>query len=117
MEAMARYLTVPQIPTRHGAPQWHRSVGGLLRNPAYQGQAAYRKTQAVARNRPTKAAHDHRYYPKGVHASTRQRPQTDWLFISVPPIISPRLFARACRQLEANKQQASRKIIPSPKWV
>ena len=62
----------------------------------------------MARNRPTKAAHDHPYYPKGVHASSRQRPQTDWLFLSVPPIISPRLFARASRQLEANKRQASR---------
>jgi site-specific DNA recombinase len=109
MEAIARDLTAQQIPTRQGAPQWHRSVvWGMLRNPAYQGQAAYRKTQAVARTRPTKAAHDHRYYPKGVHSSSRQRPQTDWLFIAVPPIISPRLFARAGRQLEANKRQASR---------
>ena len=109
MEAIARDLTAQQIPTRHEAPQWHRSVvWGMLRHPAYQGQAAYRKTQAVARNRPTKAAHDQRYYPKGVHASTRQRPQTAWLFLSVPPISSPRLFARAGRQLEAHKRQASR---------
>jgi site-specific DNA recombinase len=51
MEAITRHLTAQQIPTRHGAPQWHRSVvWGMLRNPAYQGQAAYRKTQAVARN-------------------------------------------------------------------
>jgi site-specific DNA recombinase len=63
MEAIARYLTAQQIPTRHGAPQWHRSVvWGRLRNPAYKEQAASRKTQAVARNRPTKAAHDHHYY-------------------------------------------------------
>jgi site-specific DNA recombinase len=109
MEAIARYLTAQQIPTRQGAPQWHRSVvWGMLRKPAYQGQAAYRTTQAVARTRPTKAAHAHRYYPKGVHASTRQRPQTDWLFIAVPPMISPRLFAHAGRQLEANKRQAAR---------
>jgi site-specific DNA recombinase len=109
MEAIARYLTAQQLPTRHGAPQWHRSVvWGMLRNPAYMGQAAYRKTQAVARHRPTKAAHDHRYYPKVVHSSARQRPKTDWLFIPVPRIISPHLFARARRQLEANKRQAAR---------
>jgi hypothetical protein len=80
----------------------------MLRKPAYSGQAAYRTTQAVARNRPTKSAHDHRYDPKVVHASAPQRPKADWRFISVPPIISPRLFARASRQLEANKRQASR---------
>jgi site-specific DNA recombinase len=109
MEAIARHLTAQQIPTRHGARQWHRSVvWGMLRNPAYMGQAAYRKTQAVARNRPTKSAHDHRYYPKVVHSSARQRPQADWICIPVPRIISPRLFARASRQLEANKRQASR---------
>ena len=94
MEAMARYLTVPQIPTRHGAPQWHRSVGGLLRNPAYQGQAAYRKTQAVARNRPTKAAHDHPTPPKEsmrVRASGHRRIGS--LSLSLP--LSRRAFLRA----------------------
>jgi site-specific DNA recombinase len=86
----------------------------LLRNPAYMGQAAYRKTQAVARNRPTKSAHDHRYYPTVVHSSARQRPKADWIGIPVPRIISPRLFARASRQLEANKRQASRNNLTLP---
>jgi hypothetical protein len=47
------HLTAAHIPTRRGAPQWERSVvWGILRNPAYTGQAAYRKTQAVPRTRP-----------------------------------------------------------------
>jgi site-specific DNA recombinase len=109
MTAMANRLTAEQIPTRRGASQWHRSViWGRLRNPAYTGQAAYRKTQAVTRNRPTKKAYDGSYYPKQVHSSARQRPQEDWIFIRVPPIISPHLFERARRQLEINKRQSSR---------
>ena len=107
--AIAKHLTAQQIPTRRGAPQWERSVvWGMIRNPAYTGQAAYRKTQSVPRQRPTKLAHDHRYYPKHVNASSRHRPPEDWLFIPVPRIISDPLFARAGRQLEANKKLAPR---------
>lgn len=107
--AMARDLTADQIPTRRGAPQWERSVvWGMLRNPAYTGQAAYRKTQAVSRQRPTKQANDHGFYPKHVHSSARQRPREEWLCIAVPRSISPSLFARAARRLEANKKHAPR---------
>ena len=107
--AIAKALTADHIPTRRGAPQWERSVvWGMLRNPAYTGQAAYRKTQSVSRKRPTKLANDHGFYPKHVHSSSRQRPREDWLIISVPRIISPRLFERAARQLELNKKHAPR---------
>jgi len=107
--AIARVLTADHIPTRRGAPQWERSVvWGMLRNPAYTGQAAYRKTQAVSRQRPTKQANDHGFYPKHVHSSSRQRPQDEWFFISVPRLISSPLFERASRRLEVNKKHAPR---------
>ena len=107
--AIAKDLTADHIPTRRGARQWERSVvWGMLRNPAYSGQAAYRKTQAVSRKRPTKQARDHGFYPKHVHSSTRQRPQDEWLFIPVPRILSPGQFERAARQLETNKKHAPR---------
>ena len=107
--AIARALSADDIPTRRGAPQWERSVvWGMLRNPAYTGQAAYRKTQAVTRQRPTKQANDHGFYPKHVHSSSRQRPRDEWLMIAVPQIISPRLFERTARRLELNKKHAPR---------
>jgi site-specific DNA recombinase len=107
--AIARHLTAAHIPTRRGAPQWERSVvWGILRNPAYTGQAAYRKTQVVPRTRPTKQANDYGYYPKHVNSSSRQRPREEWLFIAVPRIISPPVFARAGRQLAANRQRSPR---------
>jgi site-specific DNA recombinase len=107
--AITRALTADHVPTRRGAPQWERSVvWGMLRNPAYTGQAAYGKTQAVSRQRATKQAHDHSYYPKHVHSSARPRPRDEWLVIAVPQIISQSLFERAARRLETNKKHAPR---------
>jgi site-specific DNA recombinase len=59
--AIARKLTLDRVPTRRDVGRWERSViWAMLRNPAYTGRAAYRKTEAVARARPTKPAHDSR---------------------------------------------------------
>src|SRR5271154_219273 len=45
---LARWLTAQGIPTRTGKTVWDRStVWGMLRNPAYHGQAAYGKTKVA----------------------------------------------------------------------
>src|SRR6266545_6358481 len=45
---LARWLTAQEIPTRTGKRVWDRStVWGMLRNPAYRGQAAYGKTKVA----------------------------------------------------------------------
>jgi site-specific DNA recombinase len=107
--AIARRLTAEQIPTRRDVGQWERSViWARLRNPAYTGQAAYRKTQVVDRKRPTKQARDHSCSPKHVHSSTRDRPQADWIRIPVPALISAEVFQRAPARLEANKRFSPR---------
>jgi site-specific DNA recombinase len=107
--AIARRLTAEQIPTRRDVGQWERSViWAMLRNPAYTGQAAYRKTEVVERKRPTKQARDHSFYPKHVHSSTRDRPQEDWIRIPVPALISKEVFQRAHDRLEANKRFSPR---------
>ncbi len=44
--AIARALTERAVATRTGAAGWSQStVWGMLRNPAYAGQAAYGKTR------------------------------------------------------------------------
>ncbi len=107
--AIARRLTAEQIPTRRDVGRWERSVvWAMLRNPAYTGQAAYRKTEVVERKRPTKQARDHTFYPKHVHSSTRDRPREDWIRIPVPALISEAVFARAHERLEANKRFSPR---------
>jgi len=106
---IARRLTAEQIPTRHDVGHWERSViWTLLRNPAYTGQAAYRKTEVVERKRPTKQARDHSFYPKHVHSSSRDRPKEDWIRIPVPALITEAVFQRAHERLEANNRFSPR---------
>ena len=53
--AITKRINAEQIPTRKQQGPWERStIWGILKNPAYYGQAAFRKTQVVARQRPTK---------------------------------------------------------------
>lgn len=85
-----------------------RVVWAMLRNPAYTGQAAYRKTKVVARNRPTKHARDHTFSPTHVPSSTRDRPQEDWLRIPVPALRSEAVSQRAHERREANKRFSPR---------
>ncbi len=107
--AIARRLTAEQIPPRRDGGRWERAVvWALLRNPAYTGQAAYRKTAVVERKRPTKQARDHSFYPKPVHSSTRDRPREDWRRIPVPALISEAVFERAQERREANKRFSPR---------
>jgi site-specific DNA recombinase len=107
--AIARTLSTEQIPTRRDVGKWERSViWAMIRNPAYTGLAAYRKTQAVERTRPTKQAHDHSFYPKHAHSSSRDRPQEDWIRIPVPALISEAVFQQAHERLEANKRLSPR---------
>src|SRR5262249_16742381 len=107
--AIARRLTAEQVPTRRDVGRWERSVAwAMVRNPAYTGQAAYRKTEVVERKWPTKQARDHNFYPKHVHSSTRDRPVADWIHIPVPALISEAVFQRAQERLEANKRFSPR---------
>jgi len=107
--AIARKLTQDQVPTRRDVGRWERSVlGAMLRNPAYTGRAAYRKTEAVDRARPSKQAYDRNFYPKHVHSSTRDRPPEEWITIPVPAVISEETFQQAREQLAENKRFSPR---------
>ena len=107
--AIARKLTQDRVPTRRDVGRWERSViWAMLRNPAYTGHAAYRKTEAVDRARPTKQAYDRNFYPKHVHSSTRDRPPEEWITIPVPAIISEESFQQARERLTENKRFSPR---------
>jgi site-specific DNA recombinase len=107
--AIARVLSAEQIPTRRAVGKWERSVvWAMVRNPASTGQAAYRKTHAVERLRPTKQARDPSFYPKHAHSSSRDRPPEDWIRIPVPALISEAVFQHAHERLEANKRLSPR---------
>jgi site-specific DNA recombinase len=66
---------------------WHRSViHRMLTNPAYTGKIIFRR------------------YDK----SGNERPKEEWVELSVPPIVSQKLFEKVQTRLRENKQIASR---------
>jgi site-specific DNA recombinase len=104
--AMTRRLRARQVPTRTGKRWWDRtSVWGILKNPAYCGRAAFGKTRAGAprpRLRPQrgKPAAPHRV--QGVYDT----PESEWIGIAVPAIVSAAQFAAAAAQLAENRRLA-----------
>ena len=116
MADLARWLTEQRIPTRKGKAVWDRStVWGMLRNPAYRGQAAYGKTKVQDRHgKPTRTTR-----ARGERHGRRQvrvdEPVEQWLFIPVPPLITDETFALAQERLARNAQFAKRNTrTPGP---
>lgn len=106
---IARRLTQRKVPTRRNFGHWERSVIWLmLKNPAYAGKAAYRKTMLVPRMKPTKLARDNAFYPKRPNSSTRDREKSEWITIPVPAIVAEEVFEKAQIQLQENKKLSPR---------
>ena len=111
INAIARWLTAAPIPTRSGTARWERStVWGLLRNPAYAGQACYGKTVPHPRQRITRPLRQRTTGPRR-NSANRERPRQDWIAIPVPALVSEATFARAQEQLEQNKHHAPRRTL------
>ncbi len=106
---LARWLTEQGIPTRTGKAVWDRStVWGMLRNPAYRGQAAYGKTKVADRHgKPTRATR-----ARGDRRGRRQvrvdEPVDQWMFIAVPALVTDEQFALAEDRLSSNAHFAKR---------
>jgi len=107
--AIARQLTEEKIPSRTGKEYWERSsIWGMLKNPAYMGKAAFRKTRHVQREKLTKPAREHGGYAKHALSSSRDRPKEDWIVIAVPAIIDEKTFHIAQERLQENKKRSPR---------
>src|SRR5882762_6716141 len=103
---VCRRLTQAGEVTRTGKTVWDRSVvWGILKNPAYQGAAAFGKTRQeplrprlrTQRNRPVQ--------PRRA-VSTSDVPPEDWITIPVPALVEPEVFAAVQEQLQENKRHA-----------
>jgi site-specific DNA recombinase len=101
--AIAKEFTQKGYLTRSGKIFWERSViWGMLRNPAYMGKAAFRKTIRVKRIRKTKLAIDSKKPLRSELSSSRERPKEDRIYIPVPAIINKKEFDYAQIRLRAN---------------
>ena len=109
--AIAGLLNEQAIPTCKRRGRWERStVWGMLRNPAYKGQACFGKTTMAPRQRITRPIR----LRGGIasrNSASHERPREDWIPIAVPPIVSEETFALAQERLEANKTHAPRRTI------
>jgi site-specific DNA recombinase len=103
---VARRLQQTGTPSPRGKPYWDRStIWGLLRNPAYMGQAAYGKTKCVARRPRVRAPRGHSLEPR-VPVSTTELPPAEWLRIAVPALVPAALFESVQEQLQQNRAHA-----------
>jgi site-specific DNA recombinase len=115
---LTRWLTESQVPTRTGKTRWDRSVvWGMLRNPAYAGNAVFGKTMTV--NEPAGLNRRARLQGRGTPRTVKtiDRPRDEQITIAVPAIIDEQTFERAAVRLADNKRFATRNTkIPSKAW-
>ncbi len=106
---IARDLGAEGITTRKGLAHWDRStVWGILRNPAYRGQAAFGRHRLT--NRPTRPMRATRMRGErtGRESAREHRAPEDWIMIDVPAIIEEHEFALAEERMQENKRFSTR---------
>jgi site-specific DNA recombinase len=102
---VCRRLKKQRISTRSGRRDWEpATIGGILRNPAYTGQAAYGKTRVGERRprlRPQRGRPEVPRRPGVCYA----RPAEEWIRVAVPALIATDLFETVAEQLRENRQR------------
>ena len=106
---IARWLSERGIPTRTGKAVWDRStVWGMLRNPAYRGQAAFGKTKMSERHgKPTRPTR-RRGERHGRRPARHDQPAEAWTLIPVPALVTGEQFELAQERLVENAHFAKR---------
>src|SRR6266567_2041579 len=101
-----RRLEAARERTRTGKTVWDRAtIGGMLKNPAYKGEAAFGKT-AIEPLRPRLRAQRGRpLQPKRAY-SHHDLPPEQWMSIPVPALVDAALFDAVQEQLQENRQRA-----------
>ena len=103
---VCRRLTQAGELTRTGRTVWDRSVvWGILKNPAYQGTAAFGKTRLEPLRPRLRAQRNRPVQPRRA-VSVSDVPPEDWLPIPVPALVEPEVFAAIEAQLQENKRHA-----------
>jgi len=99
------------IPSPKGKPRWNEaSLLALLRNPAYQGKAAYGKHRSVPRQPRLRPARGQAELPARPYS--RRRVEEPWAWIDVPALVSAEEFAAAAEQRAENR--ARRRACRNP---
>jgi site-specific DNA recombinase len=103
---VCRRLEQAGVHTRSGKTTWDRSVvWGMLKNPAYKGQAAFGKTRVEPFRPPLRPPRGHATHPKRA-VSVSDTTEQEWLWIPVPPLVEDALFEAVQGRLQDNRQRA-----------
>ena len=101
---VCRRLKQQGTPSPKGKAWWDRtSVWGMLKNPAYTGQAAFGKTRVGERRPNLRPQRGQTKTPRRSYSSYDTTP-ADQVSIPVPQLVSAELFAAVQEQLTANRQ-------------
>ena len=100
---IARWLSAQGVTTRTGKTGWNNAtIWGMLRNPAYAGQAAYGKTHATGA--PVRATRQARQRgQRSTRVSREFVSAEEWKSIAVPALVSAEQFELVAQRLERNR--------------
>jgi site-specific DNA recombinase len=116
LREVCRRLAEAGCRTRTGLARWDRTtVCGMLRNPAYIGQAAFGRSRLVParpRLRPIRG----RPWPSRKANTRVPVAREEWIAVPVPALVEPALFAAAQAQLEENRRHR-REGRRRPGWL
>jgi site-specific DNA recombinase len=101
-----RRLKKAGIASPKGKTNWDRTtIWGILKNPAYQGMAAFGKTRRASLRPRLRAQRGRLLQPRRA-VSTFDRPTSEWTLIPVPALVDPDLFEAVQTQLQENRERA-----------
>jgi site-specific DNA recombinase len=102
---VCRRLQARQIPSPKGKPYWDRTtVWGILKNPAYKGQAQFGKTQVGPRRPRLRPLRGKKAQPRRA-VGVYDTPEADRIAIEVPALVSAEVFAAVAEQLLENRRR------------
>jgi site-specific DNA recombinase len=105
---VARWLAEQGIATRTGKAGWNNAtIWGMLRNPAYAGQAAYGKTHATGQP-VSETRHARQRGQRSAHSAREETQPEQWMAIAVPALVSAEQFALVQQQLKRNSRFSPR---------
>jgi len=92
--------------TRTGKTVWDRAtICGMLKNPAYKGEAAFGKTVIEPLRPRLRAQRGRPLQPKHAYAH-HDVPTEQWMHIPVPALVNADLFDAVAEQLQENRVRA-----------
>jgi len=101
-----RRLEAAEEQTRTGKTVWDRAtICGMLKNPAYKGEAAFGKTALEPLRPRLRAQRGRPLQPKHAY-SHHDVPAEQWMSIPVPALVDAALFDAVAEQLQENRARA-----------